>query len=150
MALPSFVDWGGPYLGCKGHIEGRAPATAAGRTALASLYTALVSNTCLDLLDSREDLIIEGHFAENEIYKRALATLRPNQNLLISTAPVGSALGAGLLWDWQRSKPALTLDPVRAAPLSGLPDYAARWRDKAERAFRDVRSNRPAASPTPH
>ena len=137
MALPSFVGWGGPYMGCRGTIQGKAPAGSVGRTALASLYIALVSNTCLDLLGSHEDLIVEGHVAQNEVYMRALATLRPGQRLFVSSSPVGSALGASLLWNWAGSKPSLKLDPVALPPLPGFAAYAARWRRQAERAFQE-------------
>lgn len=135
MAFPSFVNWGGPYIGCRGHIVGEAPADATGRAALAALYAALVSNTCLDLLDSREDLVIEGHFAENEVYRRTLAALRPSQRVLTVTSPGGSAIGASLLHDWERSRSPVSLAPVSAEPIPGLDGYAMLWHAQAERAF---------------
>ena len=139
-ALPAFVDWGGPYSGCRGRIEGPAPADATERATLAALYTALVTNTCLDLLDSKEGIIVEGHFAKNDVFCRALAGLRPGQTLRIVTSPGGSALGASLLFQWEESKPLIALTPVAASPIAGLQDYAAQWQRRADAEFADIRA----------
>jgi sugar (pentulose or hexulose) kinase len=155
LALPSFVAWGGPYRGCRGRIVGSAPSDEAQRAALAALYTALATNRCLDLLGSREGVIIEGPFAKNAIYRRVLAALRPDQPLSIATAPGGSALGASLLYRWKDSadRIPLALEPVPAELIAGLDDYAARWREMAEQVFASTASGAlhdppPRSSPT--
>lgn len=135
VALPAFVDWGGPYRGCRGRVAGPAPVDATQRASLAALYTALVTNTCLDLLDSRQGIIVEGHFARNDVFCGVLAALRPGQNLRIVTSPGGSALGASLLFDQAASRPRITLAAVAPAAVAGLRDYAARWRRRAEADF---------------
>ncbi len=43
MAMPAFTDQGGPFAGRKGWIEGAPPTTPAGRSALATLYSALMT-----------------------------------------------------------------------------------------------------------
>jgi L-fuculokinase len=65
LALPSFTASGGPFPGTggKGQIVGPAPGTPRARTALASLYLALMASACLDLLRSRGQVIIDGAFA---------------------------------------------------------------------------------------
>ncbi len=143
MALPSFVGWGGPYRGCHSRVEGPAPADASERATLAALYTALVTNTCLDLLDSKEGIIVEGQFAQNQVYCRVLAALRPGQTLRIVTSAGGSALGASLLYRLETSKPLITLSPVAANPISGLDDYAAAWRRRAEADFAAIAGGAP-------
>jgi L-fuculokinase len=140
LALPSFVAWGRPYPGCPGRIVGPQSADEPQRATLAALYTALVTNRCLDLLGSREGIVVEGPFAENVIYRRVLAALRPDQRRSIATAAGGSALGASLLYRWKESAHhiPLALEPVPAEPIAGLDDYAARWREMAEDAFASI------------
>ncbi|MGA2794493.1 MAG: FGGY family carbohydrate kinase [Roseiarcus sp.] len=135
LALPSFVNWGGPYIGCRGRLEGPPPSGDNARAALAAIYTALVTNTCLDLLESREGIVLEGHFAGNEVYRRVLAALRPDQALRVATSPAGSALGASLLHRWEDAKPSIALAPVLAAEIPELASYALRWRQLAEQEF---------------
>ena len=64
LALPSFSDQGGPFAGRMGRILGPQPTTAAGRTALATLYAALVTANVLERLQAPGELIIEGGFAQ--------------------------------------------------------------------------------------
>lgn len=135
MASPSFTDSGGPFPGTgnQGRIEGPAPATPEQRSALAALYVALVTDVDLDLLASGGDIIIDGNFADNNLYASLLATLRPEQNLTVSKASNGTALGAALLWGWEaRTEPIkLDLGPVPPIEIDGLADYIARWRSQA-------------------
>ena len=129
MALPSFTDSGGPFPGTgnRGRIEGPAPESPAERTALASLYVALMTAVDLDLLGSSGDVIIDGSFAENHLFARLLAALRPKQSVSISKAKDGTALGAALLWGWPRQVE-LDLEKVVPIEIAGLDGYAEAWR----------------------
>lgn len=113
---------------------GPKPRSAEGRAALASLYVALMASVGLDLLGARDPLIIDGSFAENALFAALLAALRSDQPVAVSRERDGTALGAALLWSWtSRSAPApLAQTAVAPAPLVGLDDYAARWRDAVE------------------
>ena len=86
MALPSFTDSGGPFpgRGNQGRIEGPSPVTPEEKSALAALYTALVTDVDLDLLASSSDVIIDGSFAGNALYTGLLSALRPEQTVRIS------------------------------------------------------------------
>ncbi|MGP1397094.1 MAG: FGGY-family carbohydrate kinase [Inquilinaceae bacterium] len=136
MALPSFSDSGGPFPGTggKGRIDGPPPETATARTALATLYAALMSSVAIDLIGSTGPVAIDGGFAANAPYGRLVAALRPGQEVRASTAAEGTALGAALLWGWaERTEPArLDLTAVEPFGISGLTAYAAEWRRRAE------------------
>ena len=138
MALPSFTSSGGPFPGTagKGQIVGRVPDSARARAALATLYLALMASACLDLVRSRGPLIIDGELAEDRLFARLLAALRPAQPVAVSSERQGAALGAALLWGWsERSAPArLELTRVVAPRLADLAGYERRWRSATEAA----------------
>lgn len=132
MALPSFTDSGGPCPGAggRGRIAGPAPGDGAARTALASLYGALMSAEALDAVGARGDLVLDGGFAGHALYAGLLAALRPGQRLRASAEREGTAVGAALLWRRaERTAPVpVALRDVPPLDLPGLDAYAARWR----------------------
>lgn len=130
FALPAFNELGGPYAGCRGEIAGPAPRSGPERFALASLYAALMSATCLDLVAARGPLVIEGSFASNSLYCGLLAALRPEAPVLVSKDPTGTVEGAALLAGARVPPPALR--EARPVVLAGLADYRLAWRDQAE------------------
>jgi len=136
MALPSFTDSGGPCpgTGAKGRFAGRPPASPSDRTALAALYCALMADLSIGHIGSAGDVVIDGVFAENSIFCRLLAGLRPDQTVYVSAEREGTTVGAALLWDWEnRPKPVPTeLHLVEPLMPAGLADYAAEWRVAAE------------------
>jgi sugar (pentulose or hexulose) kinase len=138
MALPAFTTSGGPFPGAsgKGQIVGAQPGAGRARAALASLYLALTTSACLDLLRSRSEVIVDGAFADDPLFPTLLAALRPGQPVAVSNERHGAALGAALLWGWSgRTAPApLDLRPVVAPRLAGLAAYERRWRAAAEAA----------------
>jgi sugar (pentulose or hexulose) kinase len=100
LALPSFIGDHGLFPGAahRGRIIGLPPETPAERQALAVLYAAFCANRCLDLLGSSKAIVIDGGFATNLPFARALASLRPSQRVSVSRSRDGTALGAALLW----------------------------------------------------
>jgi sugar (pentulose or hexulose) kinase len=134
MALPSFTPSGGPFPGTggKGRIVGALPEPRA-RAALASLYLALMTSVCLDLLRSRGRVIIEGTLADDRLFAGVLAALLPGQTVAVSSEPQSVALGAALLWGWSARSAAAApeLTPVDAPRLTGLAGYERRWRRAA-------------------
>jgi sugar (pentulose or hexulose) kinase len=130
MALPNWAPGVGPYPAHRGRwlVE---PASASERCAAAGLYAALMTDVLLELIDARECLLIEGRFAQCDVYVRALATLRPDCSVYVGGAHDGVAYGALRLL-------AASLQPVmslqKAVPLPvDLSAYKARWRASAER-----------------
>ncbi|MCP4298616.1 MAG: hypothetical protein GY786_23760 [Proteobacteria bacterium] len=91
-ALPGFSKQGGPFSKISGELRGEVHKFP--KEALATLYCALMTDTCLDLIHAEGDLIIEGSFIKNSIYCRLLASLRPNQPVFISEDKTGTAQGA--------------------------------------------------------
>ncbi|MEO3432031.1 FGGY-family carbohydrate kinase [Inquilinus sp. CAU 1745] len=127
MALPSFVGPCGPFPGGRGHwTVDPATLSAAERTAVASLYTALMTSECLELAAPSGPVVIEGPFARNALFAAALkaVTGRPVESASGSTGTsAGAALLAGGL---PAAQPAVaaTEDILPA----GFAEYARRWR----------------------
>jgi sugar (pentulose or hexulose) kinase len=99
-------------------------------TALAHLYTALLTDVSLDLIGSRDVLLVDGRFAQSPIFVRALAALRPDTTVLISHDTHGVARGALQLIDGPDAE-APALERVVPLPVD-LSAYRARWRAAAE------------------
>src|SRR5260221_504449 len=78
MLLPSVAALGGPFPGCRAQRVGDLAAGEAD-SALAALYIALMSDTCLDLLGARGAVVIDGAFVENPAFAAIVAPLRPDQ-----------------------------------------------------------------------
>jgi L-fuculokinase len=128
FALPSFAETGGPFVGRPGRLTGQ-PATPAGRTALAALYAALMTDDGLDRLGVSGDLIIEGGLTRTPAYAAILAALRPKDRILIADTASGTAQGAALLAVWpegfaDHAEPG----PAPVWSLPGLAAYRDRWR----------------------
>ena len=95
MHRPGLTSGSGPFPNCRPGWT-KPPQRAAETYAAASLYEALVTLTCLNLIASDGPVIIEGPFATNKIYTAALASLT-GRDVYISQAMTGTALGAALL-----------------------------------------------------
>ncbi|MCP3470632.1 FGGY family carbohydrate kinase [Bradyrhizobium sp. CCGUVB1N3] len=126
MALPCFSGHGGPYATTKGVIRGEvAPRD---RTALATLYCALVSDLMLTRMGATGgDLIVEGTFAGNLLFCQTLGALRPTQRVFAAEDAAGTARGAAMLAQWPPSYPIAAPMPVPAAPIAGLGAYRDVW-----------------------
>ncbi|MCJ2185841.1 FGGY-family carbohydrate kinase [Novosphingobium beihaiensis] len=130
MMMPTLTPGFGPYP------DGRAcwlnaPVEWAGtwyaRRAAICLYAALVADTSLDLIGSKERLLVEGRFAEAEVFVRALAALRPETEVYVANAHNDVSFGAlRLLNPLLKASGGLRL----VEPLEGdLQSYRAKWRD---------------------
>jgi L-fuculokinase len=125
-AMPAFSDQGGPFAGRKGWIEGEAPEMPAARTALATLYVALMTAHALDRLEAPGDIIVEGGFNRSPAFAAVLAGLMPGRNVVVAPTS-GAAEGAAMLARWSEPH-----DPPRLAPgqewrIAGLEAYRKRW-----------------------
>ncbi|MEO8722276.1 MAG: FGGY family carbohydrate kinase [Sphingobium sp.] len=95
------------------------------RRAAACLYAALVADTSLSLIGSSDRLLIEGRFAEAEVFVRALAALRPDMHIYTANAHNDVSFGALRL-----KYPALLPrgELVRVEPLEGdIEAYRQSW-----------------------
>ena len=124
MILPTLAPGCGPFPDGRFDFLNR-PDDWYQRRAAACLYAALVADASLDLIGSKERVLIEGRFAEAEVFVRALAALRPGTAIFTANAHNDVSFGALRLID-----PVLTPagELVRVTPLEqDLGPYRARW-----------------------
>jgi sugar (pentulose or hexulose) kinase len=124
FALPSFQKGVGPYPAHEGRWITR-PDDQLGRRAAAGLYLALMANTSLDLIGSRERLVVEGRFIADPVFAQALASLRPSQTLYLAPSSNSVCHGAISLIA-PETVPDSELLEVKPLPFS-IASYANRW-----------------------
>jgi hypothetical protein len=122
--LPTFTPGFGPFPDRRGRWINM-PADEYERRAAVSLYAALVADVSLGLVGARERILIEGRFAEAEMFVRALATLRPDDAIYVSNARNDVSYGALRLID-PSLKPASRLERVLPLDLP-LIRYRESW-----------------------
>jgi glycerol kinase len=133
FALPSFTDSGGPMPGTggRGRIVGPAPRTPGERSALAALYSALMTEQSLDAVGSTGDIVIDGPFGGNALFCVVLAALRAPQRVHRSDLRDGTAAGAALVgaMSGPDDMPRLRIDLAPVEPLAGigLEGYRSEW-----------------------
>jgi len=134
MALPSFAP-GGPMPGRTGEIVGRVT-DAEERAAVALLYVALMIDLSLELIRSRDTVIVDGGLNAGGLLAGLLAQLRPGQSFMQGATLEGSATGAAALAfeSLGREFAADTPEPVRAAGFKGFAGYRDDWRGIAASA----------------
>ncbi|WP_203290719.1 FGGY-family carbohydrate kinase [Maricaulis parjimensis] len=127
MLLPTFAPGFGPFPETKGTWLNQ-PDNWFQRRAAACLYAAMVMDESLDLIGARGTLLVEGRFAEAEVFVRGLARLRPDMKVYTTHAHNDVSFGALRLLN-PDLKPATPLSPVR--PLEDeLAAYQTAWRDR--------------------
>jgi L-fuculokinase len=127
LAAPAFSDQGGPFAGRKGWTEGPAPESPAGRAALATVYSALMTAHMLDRLDAPGDLIIEGGFTRSPAFAAVLAGLMPLRRVVFAPTSAGAAAGAALLARWGEPHAPPRLEAAQTWDIPGLGAYRERW-----------------------
>lgn len=123
--VPPLNQGGGPFIGAP--IGGPAGArTESGEQAVAraSLYLALMTDYCFDLIKARGPVIVEGSLTGNQTYLQALATLR-KEGVLVSSDTTGTVSGAALLADVKIADEPEPVEPLDL-PMAG---YRKRWRE---------------------
>ncbi|TCL71852.1 FGGY-family carbohydrate kinase [Rhizobium sp. BK251] len=132
MLLPNVVAGSGPFPGRQMRWLGEEPQDAAERYAAASIYAALMTEACLELIGAGGTSLVEGPFAANREYLVALAALtgRPVTGLPGAT---GTAHGAAMLTGAQFPPPerateyradGIDLSPYRKAWYAAIAETA--------------------------
>jgi sugar (pentulose or hexulose) kinase len=135
IALPCFSSQGGPYATTKGVIRGEV--AGHDRTALATLYCALVSDLLLTRMGATSgDLVVEGTFSGNPAFCKILGALRPKQRVFAAEDAAGTARGAAMLAHWPPAYPVAAPTPVSAAAIAGLDAYRDAWTTSIDRIAR--------------
>lgn len=134
LALPSFLDAGGPYPGLRGEIRGLRRDTPRTRAALGMLYQALLSTTCLDMIQCGRTLLIEGMAAGNAVLSGLIASLHDGP-VLCNTGPSGVTLGAAALaFLGERPMPRLIHRQVTPLMQDEMHAYRRLWTDAIKEA----------------
>jgi sugar (pentulose or hexulose) kinase len=129
-AFPTFVQGCGPFPEAKGEWRHK-PADPGDQRAITGLYLALMADASLNLIGSRDRLLIEGRFAEAMIFVRALAALRPEQKVYVSNAHNDVPYGALRLIhsDLPPPSPLTEIEPLDV----DFRAFAEEWRAHAAR-----------------
>lgn len=134
MALPSFGDDHGLFPGTagQGRIIGGSLSTREERKALAVLYTALLTNECLDALGRSETVVLDGTFLNEPLYAALVAVLGRNRKIRLNLDTRGVAAGAALLAGHESRLSAAPIGLEAPRPLGSLAEeleaYARDWR----------------------
>lgn len=132
MAIPDFSGGSGPFGGNRAAFIGEIEPQQGTETA--TLYCALMIDFQLDLLESQDDIYIEGAFLQNPLLCSVIAQLRPKQSVWLSADNTGTVQGCAALIDWQRidsdSPYTIELKPAVPTRLSNLEDYKSSWRNE--------------------
>ena len=110
------------------------------RWAAVCLYAALLADTALDLIGSKDCLIIEGRFSACTLFVAALAALRPGMAVYAAPSSIDVALGALTLLQ-TAFPPGSTLAVVRPLKI-GLNEYRQRWRQECSLQVQSARNDR--------
>lgn len=96
MLLPSVVSGSGPFPDRAARWIGDENATAAERHAATSLYLALMTECSLSLIGRKGPILVEGPFASNTLYLKALAGFAETEVTAVEGS-TGTSAGAALL-----------------------------------------------------
>lgn len=123
---PAVENGSGPFPGHPGGWSHDAMSTGEKGAAL-SLYLAMMTTTCLELIGARGPIIIEGPFARNALYLDMLQA-RTRRAVFLSNTATGTSLGAALLCAHD-TKAGATLSEWRSGEdhEARLSDYATKW-----------------------
>ncbi|WP_299938192.1 FGGY-family carbohydrate kinase [uncultured Pelagimonas sp.] len=123
MLLPAVEPNSGPYSG-RVFSWSNPPQSDGERIYALSLYLALMTQTCLDLIGAKGPTLVEGPFARNADFLDMLAVLRPN-GVGAASSKTGTSLGAAMLVSPSEMPRVHMQDRPEFAPL--LARYAESW-----------------------
>ncbi len=146
MVMPSLVAGSGPYPQRKGGwADGQGP-TNPGETAVAAtLYLALMTETCLSLATAQGPIVLEGPMAKNSLYCQALSALT-GRAVVPSGGTTGTSAGAALLAAGPQAAKPPENDHGSKGPAfpyeSPLRRYADTWKQRIGSMATDFGVNR--------
>ncbi|MDH7802214.1 MULTISPECIES: FGGY-family carbohydrate kinase [unclassified Rhizobium] len=124
MLLPSIVGGSGPFPGKTARWIADESATVAERHAAAALYLALMTEFSLSLIGRKGPILVEGPFASNALYLKALAGFADTDVVAVSGS-TGTSAGAALLTG---IKPLADRERhFSADAIEGLDAYRSGW-----------------------
>lgn len=126
LLLPPIGDYGGPFADWpSGERRAARSGSDAETVAQASLYLALMTDYCFDLLEAKGPVVVEGSLISNDLYLAALSALRRPAAVLVSGDATGTVSGAARLAGEEIP------DLLRTAAPLDLPidPYRRMWRE---------------------
>ncbi|MDW4498810.1 FGGY-family carbohydrate kinase [Sulfitobacter sp. D35] len=141
LLLPAVVPGSGPYPDRSAEWIGPEPPTGSGaRTAAASLYLALMTAECLDLIGHNGTVVVAGPFARNDAFCKLLSVATESP-VARSVGATGTSQGAALLATGARAAPRMV--KAERHSCDRMQSYARAWRDAV--AAQSVRTSRSAS-----
>jgi sugar (pentulose or hexulose) kinase len=151
MLLPSVTPDSGPFQNIEAKwLPHGASMSPTERYCAASLYLALMSETCLTLISAEGPTIIDGPFSANPTYRDALAALTGRDVVWSKGNTSGPSVGAALLFQIQAGTPRkpnlefATPTGLAGGPVAAFERYCARWRAEADARLVASRSSETA------
>lgn len=146
MVMPNLVEGSGPYPHRKGGWAGEQSPSNSGETAVAAtLYLALMTETCLGLAAAQGPTVIEGPMAKNRLYCQALSALT-GRAVVPSGGTTGTSAGAALLAGGLRAAESPENGHGSGRPAfpykSALRCYAESWKRRIGSMATDLGVNR--------
>jgi len=129
IALPSFAT-AGPYAGRPGRIEGDESLVGSRRTALATLYSALMTAQLIESLGAAGEIFVDGPLARNPLFARLLGACVPVGT--VRAYPEGGGTRVAAYLGGLKSPAAGALNSVAPLRLPGLLEYQANWRHRLQ------------------
>ncbi len=137
MLLPSVSRGSGPFPTLDAQLTvGRSEISAQVNCTIVSFYLAMMTAECLALAGTSGDVIVEGPFAENDLFLQMLAAACHRPVLAQKSSRTGTSIGAALL----AADPANKLAPAASEPVEiqfplEMAAYAREWRKSTEMAL---------------
>jgi len=129
IALPSFAS-AGPFAGRAGRLEGVDSLHGTQRSALATLYSAMMTTVLIESLGAAGEIFVDGPLARNPLFARLLAACVPVGT--VRTYPEGAGTRVAAHLARLPSPAAGALQSVVPLRLPGLLEYQANWRHRLE------------------
>ena len=95
---------------------------------LICLYIAFELNFCLDKINSKNTIILDGPITKNSTMMNLLSSLRPYQKILKNKKEVGTSLGATNLFDIKR-KNRLDTKIIKSVPKQTIKKIYQTWKE---------------------
>jgi len=92
-----------------------------------------MTDLLLDWLDAKGDILLDGTLCDNAIYARALASLRPQQEVKHSDDRQAILYAGIQLAGYPVQRPMVKVTPAPAATVDAMGDYRRLWRRQLPR-----------------
>ena len=130
LILPSFA-MAGPFSEKKGIIKDFSKLSKKNKYLHICLYISFMINYCLDLIFSKNNIIIDGALIKNKVILQILSTLRKKQNIYINSEKYGPAIGASQFFNSNKKK-TFTLNKIKKFHISNIDLYYKKWLDRVK------------------